>query len=137
MYVAITRAMERLYLTCARSRFMYGKKTDTKVSRFVKELGFEMPTKTYDFDDYDSYDEYERPAPVQSAPKNQFDGSISSFMHTAKNCNVSGYMVGDRVFHSKFGVGFITKIEGDTATIDFDGFGNKMLSLKFAPIKKL
>ena len=38
MYVAITRAQERLYLTRAKSRYLYGKREPTARSRFLKEL---------------------------------------------------------------------------------------------------
>lgn len=38
MYVAITRAKERLYLTRAKSRFIYGRRNFTMPSRFLKEL---------------------------------------------------------------------------------------------------
>lgn len=38
MYVAITRAQERLYLTRSKSRYLYGKREPTARSRFLKEL---------------------------------------------------------------------------------------------------
>ena len=42
MYVAITRARERLYLTRSKSRYLYGKREPTARSRFLKELSSEL-----------------------------------------------------------------------------------------------
>ncbi len=42
MYVAITRARERLFLTRSKSRYLYGKREPTMRSRFLKELSSEL-----------------------------------------------------------------------------------------------
>ena len=132
MYVAITRAKERLYLTCSRSRFMYGKQSYSVVSRFVKELGYEnspMPNQ------YAS-NSFEQTKHHQT----NFGGSLNNFMHQSiQKQSKENFVVGDRVFHPKFGVGYVVYINLQTKTIniDFDNFGNKALSLDFAPIKKL
>ena len=64
MYVAITRARERLYLTRSKSRYLYGKREPTARSRFLKELSseLELPQETRrlpmgygDWDDPESY----------------------------------------------------------------------------------
>jgi DNA helicase-2/ATP-dependent DNA helicase PcrA len=64
MYVAITRAKERLYLTRSKSRYLYGKREPTMRSRFLKELSseLELPKEVRpmargysDWDDPDSY----------------------------------------------------------------------------------
>lgn len=56
MYVAVTRAKERLYLTRSKSRFLYGKRESTARSRFLKELAgvVELPkdTRTENLDRY-------------------------------------------------------------------------------------
>lgn len=129
MYVAVTRARERLYLTCSRTRFMYGKQNTSQVSRFIKELGFEQEANS--IKDYSS----------QTA-STIFSGSISSFMHktaSVQKVTVEDFQIGDRVFHSKFGIGYITSLQSsnNSALIDFDNFGNKNLCLDFAPIKKI
>ena len=63
-YVAITRAMKRIYLTRSKSRYLYGKREPTVRSRFLKELSpaLDLPAETryaprgYDgFDDPESY----------------------------------------------------------------------------------
>ena len=48
MYVAITRAKKKLYLTNAKSRFMYGKREPSVASRFLKELGM-IKDKAFDY----------------------------------------------------------------------------------------
>ncbi|MGV8952554.1 MAG: DNA helicase II, partial [Cypionkella sp.] len=40
---------------------------------------------------------------------------------------VSSYVVGDRVFHQKFGYGEIMGLEGDKLHIEFDHAGSKMI----------
>ena len=64
MYVAITRAQERLYLTRSKSRYLYGRREPTARSRFLKELAaeIELPKETRpmargysDWDDPESY----------------------------------------------------------------------------------
>ena len=64
MYVAITRAKERLYLTRSKSRYLYGKREPTARSRFLKELASELdlpkeqrrlPMGYGDWDDPESY----------------------------------------------------------------------------------
>ena len=132
MYVAITRAKERLYLTCSRSRYMYGKQSYSIVSRFVKELGYEQAPAQNQFVQ-SSY----QPNKIHQT---NFGGSLNSFMHTnVQKVAKENFAVGDRVFHPKFGVGYVVYINASTKTItiDFDNFGNKALSLDFAPIKKL
>ncbi len=51
MYVAITRARERLYFTRSRSRYLYGERSMTMQSRFIKEIfpdkEFESPRSAY------------------------------------------------------------------------------------------
>ena len=58
MYVAITRAKERLYLTRSKSRYLYGSRTPSARSRFLKELASELdlPTESYRLP-YNSYDD--------------------------------------------------------------------------------
>ena len=59
MYVAITRARKKLYVTRAKSRFMYGSRERQAPSRFIKEMGlatFEQPVRQdYSSDRYSSY----------------------------------------------------------------------------------
>jgi len=64
MYVAITRAKERLFLTRSKSRYLYGKREPTARSRFLKELASELdlPRETrrmsFGYDDFDDPEMY-------------------------------------------------------------------------------
>ncbi len=64
MYVALTRAKERLYLTRSKSRYLYGKREPTMRSRFLKELSsvVELPKETrrpgYGYSDWDDPESY-------------------------------------------------------------------------------
>lgn len=63
MYVAITRARERLYLTRSKKRYLYGRWEITNPSCFLKELGFESsrsPYESYARRAADSYSSYSR-----------------------------------------------------------------------------
>ena len=137
MYVAITRAMERLYLTSSKTRYLYGKQNYLQVSRFVKELGFENNQNSFGYTNDDNIGTYGH---LNNSPKKfSFGSSIANMMHKTTVSQNQSFVVGDRIFHTRFGIGYITSISSDckTATIDFESFGNKTLSLEFAPIKKL
>lgn len=59
MYVGITRARKKLYLTRAKSRYLYGERKDSTVSRFVEEMGISVPKRrTWDSNSYDYGDNY-------------------------------------------------------------------------------
>ena len=149
MYVAITRAKERLFLTCSKSRYMYGKQNFSMPSRFLKELGYEqsqsdlLQTQNYVSGRYgqNSYDEdYTGGYSYGEKKPTQFGGSLNSFMHkTVSSKKDINFANGDRIFHSNFGVGYIVFVDetNRTAKIDFEKFGNKVLSIDFAPLKKL
>lgn len=62
MYVAVTRARKKLYLTRAKSRFMYGSRDRQAPSRFLKEMGFDMSEyresfakKSYEYSEYSDF----------------------------------------------------------------------------------
>ncbi len=64
MYVAVTRAKERLYFTRSKSRYLYGKREPTMRSRFLKELAseIELPKEqtrpSYGYSDWDDPESY-------------------------------------------------------------------------------
>lgn len=112
MYVAVTRAEERLYLTRARNRFMYGATKPTMPSVFFTDVeNFLNPQKTAE-------------KPVSSAA----DCGV-------KNANLGKFKKGQRVRHKVFGEGVIICINGENADVVFSGIGVKTLALKFAPLE--
>ena len=64
MYVAITRAKDRLYMTRSKSRYLYGRREPTMRSRFLKELSteVELPQEvrrpSYGYSDWDDPESY-------------------------------------------------------------------------------
>lgn len=148
MYVAITRAEQRLYLTNAKSRFMYGRRDYMLPSKFLTEA--EIATRsqtTHNFGSatYDSSNNahtkntynfagYEKSKVSFSMPTSTFGSSIFA---TQKSSSLSQFKVGVQVLHTKFGIGNIKSIDDASklATVEFKDFGVKTLSLEFAPLK--
>ncbi len=126
MYVAITRAQDRLYLTSAGNRYRFGKVEYNIVSRFVEEAGLiqKDPTKfnPMQISEYANISK-ERP---KSMPNN---------IKTDLTKDLSCFKIGSVVVHSRYGEGVITALDGSTATIMFGKLGNKNFNLELAPIK--
>lgn len=117
MYVAITRAQERLYVSSSRSRFRFNQRQSNLRSRFVAEMIGNVPVKT--------------PTAAQSESKSAGKTSVfrPSFTPTAASGDTSGYVVGRKVMHTKFGEGVIVSVNGEgkekIAGIEFPGLGIK------------
>lgn len=103
-YVGITRAMERLYLTNAVSRLLYGYERSNPPSRFLQEIPLDLVLSPHEKEIVD--------------------------------CQLEK---GDTVIHHKFGMGVIVSISEDyeTAVIDFERAGTRMLRLDIAPLEKI
>lgn len=137
MYVAITRAQERLYLSNAQSRFMYGRTNYSIPSRFLKELDVIKPkTQNAISSGYNYENNLTKNTSMNYSTKQNYSTSnISSLTQNP----VQDFKIGDRARHNKFGVGKVISVDKSTdmIMIDFDGFGRKVLSMKFAPISKV
>ena len=148
MYVAITRAKERLYLTRAMSRYMYGSRKYMKQSRFIKEgqsvlypsykkeeikkeFTFSYEKALSDDDGYTSGGGYS-----SDYAKKMLQGNKPK---ENKNADFSKYKSGIKVRHVKFGEGTVIAVKGlgDNIIVDvaFVGVGIKSLSAKFAPME--
>lgn len=99
-YVGITRAKERLYITNALSRMMYGRIEETMPSRFIKEMGKEH-LKNISAELSKKSDFYYK-APVKS-----------KFIQSKKESKSEDFKVGDKVEHAVFGVGIIVGVGTD------------------------
>ena len=143
MYVAMTRAKKRLYLTCAKSRFMYGTTQYNPRSRFLKEAEEKIyPKRIADakpsFGGVPSGNSHYG---VPAAPKRNESEILKAVNGRAADLSrvASGaidFKLGDKVIHPRYGVGRIIQISGDNATIAFDGLGIKQFNMKIAPFKK-
>ncbi|NLK17569.1 MAG: UvrD-helicase domain-containing protein [Clostridiales bacterium] len=164
MYVAITRAKERLYLTRAKSRFIYGRRNFTISSRFLRELEECLegtPKRATGFWDArasaggfvgkkpSGYREsaafggdYAQSASAGSAFKvSSTPAQEEAFTGKEEKGDFSQYKIGGRIYHQKFGEGVIVSLSGSgynaMADIAFPKIGIKTFALKFAPIKLL
>ena len=147
MYVAITRAQRKLFLTRARSRFLYGSRMPTSQSTFLNELAPKLglvrprpaPTERRV---WNSYLDESNDTPTPSSSMGYSSSAIRSFNQPKpqpKTVVTGGYKSGKKVEHTKFGVGTIIMLKGsgDNLIIDvaFPGVGIKSLAVRFAPIK--
>lgn len=158
MYVAVTRARELLFLTYAKSRYLYGDTKYNVPSRFLNECGLveKKPDVRDVFTSGPSYDacgfvrsasdryadsptrvgtfssgfsgEYKSSYGKKTEPKPQASGTVEK-----KNISV-----GVTVVHKRLGKGKVIGIEnvGDNiyAKIDFEKSGVMVLAVDFAPI---
>lgn len=128
MYVAITRAKERLYVSSARCRFRFNQRQNNLRSRFVQELIGNVPAKT--------------PQTPQSEQKSTFKPAYTGAAAAkpaspaANAVDVSEYTVGRKVEHSKFGTGVIVSVSGSgnetIAGIEFENLGIKKFVVALA-----
>lgn len=144
MYVALTRAEERLYLSHASKRYLYKESQYQTPSRFCRELGLlslEKPNISIERDRlYGGGYERKREWVHDRADnnKNLFDKSqILKKREEKPKKDVSIYKVGQRVRHPRYEEGEIVYISDDglVGDIVFDNFGKKSLMLELAPLE--
>ncbi len=147
MYVAITRAEHRLYITNVKDRFRYNQHQYNEPSRFIAESGGQKLMTGYEaYEQRKQYTEsrgaYARPGKMYPPQKSQNDYyttmPVSQQKPSIINADTSKFSAGDRVKHTTYGEGKIIIITGEgssaTATIAFDKFGIKKFRLALAPI---
>ncbi|MFL0682137.1 MAG: ATP-dependent helicase [Algoriphagus aquaeductus] len=149
-YVASTRAMEKLYLTYALTRYRFGRLLNCEPSRFLEEV------------DPSTIKVNKRMTATREMPgalrreglpgsqgfigiKKQPETRVASTLkiHTPspdfKPSNTNNLQAGQLVEHPKFGFGKVQKIETEglnkKASIDFEHFGEKTLLLSFAKLR--
>jgi len=122
-YVGLTRAMQRLVLTYAESRRLYGQEKFNALSRFVREIPADC------IQEVRLRNTVSRPAMVSRPNESLFGQSAEQ---------ESGFALGQRVRHPKFGEGIVMNCEGSGAhtrlQVNFDG-GAKWLVLAYAPLE--
>lgn len=133
-YVAITRAMRKLYITCATQRMLFGRTSNNRVSRFVEEIPSEHIQKGYVPRGYNYSD---KPRGFEDTPKPRHEKSIRPIITPATSkAAPPAFRKGDMVEHRSFGSGMIiamTPMGGDhLVEIAFDKVGTKRLMLKAA-----
>lgn len=142
-YVGITRAKKKLYMTCTRSRMLFGSTQHNKVSRFAEEISDKYLERTGVVKAFGSAESTSAGAVgIGSGVKssyNPFAGKKPAANAAASAGN--SYKVGDRVKHKVFGIGLVIKAEPmgkDTMMeISFDSVGTKTLMANFSKMEKL
>ncbi len=135
-YVGITRAKEKLFLTKAQDRMLFGSTTHNKGSRFVEEIPDKLVELTGNERKFTA-----SPSFGVGAQSSKPSYGINSFNKPKTSTNASKYAVGDTVLHKVFGKGMVTKAEkmgNDTMLeIAFDKAGTKTLMANFSKMEKI
>ena len=140
MYVAITRAKERLTITKAATRMMFGKTGRNLPSRFLHEMPKELLSEKNHALTVRS--EWHTPTgglnPSQPAV-NPFKLNLNSGS-TAPPKSTAKFSINEKVSHKIFGTGTIISIiemsNDQLLEVKFDKVGIKKLMAKFAPLTK-
>ena len=142
LYVAITRAEKHCFLTCAQNRFRYGRMEFDTPSRFIRDID----SRFLQIDGEKSSQPRIQPRSTQP-PFSTVSLSSSPLNPAPKpspapsSPSDSPLQPGDRIEHTRFGVGEVIKVEGSgencKATVVFRNSGTKQLLLKFARYNKL
>jgi DNA helicase-2/ATP-dependent DNA helicase PcrA len=118
-YVGITRAQDRLFLTSAWSRTLWGSKNYNPTSRFLKEIPSNL---------------------LEGASKRSRKVSSERFTGPSHTVSDTEIAAGDRVRHDTWGMGTVREVIGSgdkaQAVINFDKEGKKAVLLVWAPLEK-
>lgn len=137
-YVALTRAKERLFLTCAAQRMLFGHTSRNKPSRFLREIPETL---------LEQKDDAARPPFVPGAkperPKHTYTPEIGVSVGMGVPAPKAGisYAPGDLVMHKVFGRGRVvsmTPMGSDTLVeVRFDTKGTKKIMANFAKLVRI
>ncbi len=135
MYVAITRAKRRLYLTLAQSRMLHGQVRYHIASRFVDEIPRELVQ-------WLSALTHRRSIEVDTAQwgaRWARSESAAPLHESSASASATGWRIGQSVRHAKFGVGVIVDAEGRGSDarvqVNFREAGLKWLALEYAKLE--
>ncbi|WP_416310887.1 DNA helicase II [Pseudomonas sp. W03] len=125
-YVGITRAMQRLVMTYAETRRLYGSETYNKVSRFVREIPPSLIQEV-------------RLSNSVSRPLS--GGQRSGNLFSGASVPDTPFSLGQSVRHPLFGDGVILNFEGSGAQarvqVNFDSEGSKWLMMGYAKLEAI
>lgn len=124
MYVALTRAKDKLYLLRAKNRMLYGETSASIPSQFLVDIPLNVMEQdtTRVQRKLTSTDLGYTPIPVEEYP----DDAVQLFE-------------GDKVFHATFGEGVVVALQGGIVSVCFKDkkYGVKKLAISIAPLKKV
>tara|TARA_A100000164_G_scaffold380905_2_gene430118 strand:- start:4251 stop:6467 length:2217 start_codon:yes stop_codon:yes gene_type:complete len=134
-YVAITRAMKKLYITYSKTRYRYGLLKDCEKSRFIKEISpicidGEVRNTNKSFVKNVIKERFRNLSPLKK---------VSNKDISFKSSLVSDLEIGLKVRHPNFGIGEILELDmknnQNKAIVKFKNVGEKTLLLNFAKLK--
>ena len=158
-YVALTRAMHKLTLSFATSRFKFGSMITSEPSRFLQEIDPQYlniegminkqpqprPTPSFGKPQYGAAKRAPEAAPTTTVPRgfkpiNKAVPAPASVDPNFVGDDTTNLEVGQQVEHARFGNGTVVGVEGagdgKKANIEFaNGHGKKTIVLKFAKLK--
>jgi DNA helicase-2/ATP-dependent DNA helicase PcrA len=129
MYVAVTRAKRRLYLTHAQSRMLHGQVRYNIASRFLDEVPGEL---------VQWFSSRRRAVDVDAA---EWGSAAAADAPRAAAAEPAGpvWRIGQTVRHAKFGIGIIIDAEGrgtdQRVQVNFRNVGVKWLALEYAKLE--
>ena len=136
-YVGITRAEQKLYLTSARYRTLYGRASYNNPSRFIAEISEEITENLARDSGFSigSRNKEQTVAPTRRA-------AVHKSVYKASGGDKMGWSAGDKAVHKKWGTGMVVSVTGSGEDIELDiafpnPVGIKRLLAKFAPIEKV
>ncbi|WP_284141368.1 DNA helicase PcrA [Virgibacillus sp. LDC-1] len=137
-YVGITRAEQKLFLTHAKMRTLYGRTNMNPISRFINEIpeelmdGIEQARTTMFGNAFANRRTQGQPASLKRKAQK---------LQTTTGAESETWQPGDKAAHKKWGVGTVVKVQGEGEGMELDvafpaPTGIKRLLAKFAPITK-
>ena len=151
LYVAITRAKEKLHLSFARTRMFYGDTRDSMPSQFLKDI----PEQYLAGDVHKIYETHQIAsnfitAQYQTYGSGRYERGVKVSPLTQRSINVPSdtestgevaikLSIGDKVAHKIWKEGGVEDIKGGIVTVRFNdpSIGVKKLALNIAPITKI
>ena len=128
MYVAVTRARQRLYLSHAQSRMLHGKVRYGIPSRFLDEIPEKLLKRL-------------NSKPVSKPSYSRDYNALPKIMNTQQSSDQKSAMpwkIGQQVAHAKFGNGVVVSYEGNASDmrvqVNFGREGLKWLAMEFAKL---
>ncbi|MFJ7973484.1 DNA helicase PcrA [Psychrobacillus sp. NPDC096389] len=135
-YVGITRAEERLFITCAQSRTIFGRGSFNSPSRFIGEISDDI------IDVVGSNNGSNRSSsPTSRTISEPKRSAVVRPAYKQSGGDKMGWQVGDKAVHKKWGEGMVVSVRGNGEDTELDiafpsPTGIKRLLAKFAPIEK-
>ncbi|MBN2503864.1 MAG: UvrD-helicase domain-containing protein [Bacilli bacterium] len=128
-YVALTRAKEKVFLTNARQRYMYGRLMSNEESQFIGEIE----------DQYIEHSGIGVPKePVYDRPRHHAINHVVPEVPSGYDPVRNDLTIGDKVEHQTFGKGVVVQLNNDKVTIAFQqNVGIKILMRDHPSIKKV